>query len=46
MREEVTPKFGRFGEEILYPQIQGVTHEEHYQTHDLELAALVHALKI
>jgi hypothetical protein len=24
-REEVTPEFGRFREEILYPQIQGVT---------------------
>src|SRR6187455_1069695 len=34
------------GRVIAYPSRQLRRHEEHYPTHDLELAAVVHALKI
>jgi hypothetical protein len=34
------------GRVIMYASRQLRLHEEHYPTHDLELAAVVHALKI
>jgi hypothetical protein len=34
------------GRVIVYASRQLKHHEEHYPTHDLELAAVVHALKI
>jgi hypothetical protein len=34
------------GRVITYPSRQLKCHEENYPTHDLELAAVVHALKI
>ena len=34
------------GRVIAYASKQLKQHEEHYPTHDLELAAVVHALKI
>ena len=34
------------GKVIAYASRQWRKHEEHYATHDLELAAVVHALKI
>ena len=34
------------GRVIAYASRQLKQHEEHYPTHDLELAAVVHALKI
>jgi hypothetical protein len=34
------------GRVIAYASRQLRRHEEHYPTHDLELAAVVHALKI
>jgi hypothetical protein len=34
------------GQVIVYASIHLCRHEEHYPTHDLELATVVHALKI
>src|SRR5437773_5886972 len=34
------------GKDLTYAHRQYIKHEEHYATHDLELASVVHALKI
>jgi hypothetical protein len=34
------------GHVVAYASRQSRTHEEHYPIHDLELSAVVHALKI
>jgi hypothetical protein len=38
--------FMQEGRAIAYASTQLRWHEEHYRTHDLELTAIVHALKI